>query len=246
MRNYNEEFQDAEAHKYAYEFDEHLRRYMLRTFAPLWSPDASRALELGCYQGDFTRHLTTHFKSVTVIDASDKLLAVAAAKVGPSVTFIHSTFEEADIDDRFDTIFLIHTLEHLDSRVETLRQIGGWLSPGGRLFVACPNANAASRQIAVRMGLIDSADSVTPEERAHGHRVTYNIDTLTRDIEAAGLALHEQGGVFFKPLANFQFDLLLGGEAISDGYLEGCYQLGFSYPDLCASIYAVCGRPDRP
>jgi 2-polyprenyl-3-methyl-5-hydroxy-6-metoxy-1,4-benzoquinol methylase len=246
MRNYNEEFRDTEDQKYAYEFDEHLRRYMLRTFAPLWSPDASRALELGCYQGDFTRHLTTHFASVTVIDASDELIAVASARVDPSVTFIHSTFEEAEISDTFDAIFLVHTLEHLDSRIDTLSKVGGWLKPGGRLFVACPNANAASRQIAVKMGLIDSPDAVTPAEHDHGHRVTYNIDTLTRDIEAAGLTLHDQGGVFFKPLANFQFDLLIGGEAISDGYLEGCYQLGFSYPDLCASIYAVCGRPGQP
>ena len=108
--------------------------------------------------------------------------------------------------------------------------------------VVVPNANAPSRQIAVQMGLIASNDAVTDAERAHGHRRTYRLDTLERDVRAAGLQVVHSGGVFFKPLANYQFDKLLGGDVISDGYLEGCYRLGLHYPDLCASVYAVCER----
>ena len=110
------------------------------------------------------------------------------------------------------------------------------------MFIAVPNANAASRQIAVEMGMIPFNDAVTDAERSHGHRKTYRLDTLLHDARAAGLRIAQSGGVFFKPLANFQFDALSGGDVISPAYLEGCYRLGMRYPDLCASIWAMCER----
>jgi len=141
---------------------------------------------------------------------------------------------------RYDNIFLIHTLEHLDQPAAVLRRIASWLAPGGRLFVATPNAHAASRQIAVNMGLISHAAAVTPAELAHGHRVTYSFDTLAAELGAAGLHPITRGGVFFKGLANFQLDAALQAGVINDAYLDGCYQLGLVYPDLCSTIYYVC------
>jgi hypothetical protein len=41
-------------------------------------------------------------------------------------------------------------------------------------------------------------------------------------------------------MANFQIDLAVKLGVVSEAYLEGCYQLGLRYPDLCSSIYAVC------
>ncbi len=106
-----------------------------------------------------------------------------------------------------------------------------WLTEGGRLFLVCPNANAASRQIAVRMGLITHNSAVTPAEQEHGHRITYSLDTLERDARGAGLNVVHRSGIFFKALANFQWDRLLATDIISPEYLEGCYQLGPLYPD---------------
>jgi hypothetical protein len=127
-----------------------------------------------------------------------------------------------------------------------LRRINDeWLGESARAFVACPNANAPSRQIAVRMGLISHNQAVTPDEAAHGHRRTYTLDTLERDVVAAGLRVVHRGGVFFKALANFQFDRLLLTDIISEGYLDGCYELGQVYPDLCASVFVVCERGER-
>ena len=57
---------------------------------------------------------------------------------------------------------------------------------------------------------------------------------------AAGLNIVEMGGILFKPLANFQFDTLLEKQIIMKDYLDGCYMLGKHYPELCASIYAIC------
>ena len=241
-RDYNEEYRDA-ARKYAYGFDSVLRRYMMRALDPFMPP--GKALELGCYKGEVTEMLAARYADLTVIEASGDLVAAAGARLGGRARFVHGTFETVEVHDRYDAVFLIHTLEHLDDPVAVLRRVDGWLSDRGRLFVVVPNANAPSRQIAVQMGLIAFNSAVTDAERAHGHRKTYSLDTLEREVRDGGLRIVHRGGVFFKPLANYQFDRLAGGDVISDEYLEGCYRLGMHYPDLCASIYVVCekGRP---
>ena len=238
-RDYNAEYKDG-ARKYAYEFDTILRRYMMRALDPFLPP--GRALEMGCYLGDVTEMLAERYTDLTVIEASGELASAAQKRLGARARFLQGMFETIDVAEQFDAIFLMHTLEHLDDPVQVLRRAGGWLNDSGRLFVVVPNANAPSRQIAVQMGLIPFNSAVTDAEREHGHRRTYSLDTLERDVVGAGLRIVHRGGVFFKPLANYQFDKLAGGDVVSDAYLEGCYRLGMHYPDLCASIYVVCDR----
>ncbi|MFN8864809.1 MAG: hypothetical protein ACK5W1_10870, partial [Flavobacteriales bacterium] len=133
--------------------------------------------------------------------------------------------------------------EHLEDPVAVMHRINDeWLPDTGSFVLVCPNANAPSRQIAVKMGLISHNSAVTPAEEAHGHRITYSLDTLERDAKAAGLNVVFRTGIFFKALANFQWDRLLNTDIISQEYLEGCYQLGHQYPDLCASIFLMCEK----
>jgi 2-polyprenyl-3-methyl-5-hydroxy-6-metoxy-1,4-benzoquinol methylase len=175
------------------------------------------------------------------VEASDVAIADAKRKVGDKAMFVHSTFEAAALPKRYDHIVLTHVLEHLDDPVKLLKRINDeWLSVSGRLFLVCPNANAPSRQIAVKMGLISHNAAVTAAEADHGHRRTYSLDTLERDAIAAGLRVTYRSGIFFKALANFQWDRLLSTDIISKAYLDGCYMVGQQYPDLCASIFLLC------
>ena len=238
-RDYNEEHRDAER-KYSYDFDTVLRGYMMRTLDPFLRP--GRALELGCYKGDVTELIARRYADLTVVEASDELIAVTSARVGSSPRFVHAKFETANVNGEFDAVFLMHTLEHLDDPQVVLGRIRGWLSDVGRLFVVVPNANSPSRQIAVQMGLIPYNSAITDAERAHGHRKTYSLDTLEREVLDAGLDVIHRGGIFFKPLANYQFDRLMGGDVVTAEYLEGCYRLGMHYPELCASVYVVCEK----
>jgi SAM-dependent methyltransferase len=241
MRDYDREFQDNELRQYAYDFDSIVRGYMMRTLSPFFPKDG-KALEIGCFEGDSTRLFAEHFDDLTVLEASNELIQIARGRMPSSVSFIHGTIEAASLDPIYDAIFLVHTLEHLDAPVEALTRIRNWLSPGGRFFVVVPNAQAASRQIAVRMGLIETNHSVTEGERIHGHRCTYSLDTLEHDVRSAGLRVESRGGVMFKPFANFQFDRMIRHQVIDNAYLEGCYALGMQYPELAASIYVVCRR----
>jgi 2-polyprenyl-3-methyl-5-hydroxy-6-metoxy-1,4-benzoquinol methylase len=244
-RDYDRESQDVPEHRYAYGFDlDVMHPFMLRSFAPFFRPGS--VLELGSFRGEFTRRLTAHFSDITCVEASGEALAAARAALGDVAHFVQGTFDQVTLDRRFDNVILTHVLEHLDDPVGVLRRVGDeWLTPSGRLFLVCPNANAPSRQIAVHMGLITHNAAVTDAERAHGHRITYSLDTLERDARAAGLTVVHRSGIFFKALANFQWDRLLATDIISPEYLEGCYQLGHVYPDLCSSIFLLCERGDR-
>ncbi len=237
------EHQDTGVRKYAYEFDYIHREYMWRAFqAFLPRQPGARALEMGCYRGEFTRTLAGVFDDLTVLEGAGDLIVAASQAVPAHVKFEHSRFEDwaPPGGGRFDAVFLMHTLEHVDEPVPLLERIGGWLAPGGRLFLVVPNANAPSRQIAVKMGLISHNTAVTAGEYEHGHRRTYAFDTLEHEVRLAGLDVMHRAGVLFKPMANFQIDRALEAGIIDRAYLEGCYQLGMVHPDLCASIFLLC------
>jgi 2-polyprenyl-3-methyl-5-hydroxy-6-metoxy-1,4-benzoquinol methylase len=247
-RNYNAELDDlnnSKNEKYAYSFDfDVLHPYMIKSFEPFFNKGS--LLELGSYKGNFTTRFLQYFNDVTCVEASDVAIEEARKKLGDKVKFVNSFFESVILPKRYDNIVLTHVLEHLDDPVLVLKRVNEeWLAEGGRFFLVCPNANAPSRQIAVKMGLISHNTAVTPAEAEHGHRCTYTLDTLERDAVAAGLKVIHRSGIFFKALANFQWDRLLQTDIISKEYLEGCYKLGQQYPDLCSSIFLMCERGDK-
>lgn len=244
-RNYDCESRDAGDHKYAYTFDfDVMHPFMMRAFTPLFR--SGSVLELGSFRGDFTERLTNLFSDITCVEASDEAVAAARGRLGGKAKVIHSSFESVRLPRAFDNVLLVHVLEHLDDPVGVLKRVNKeWLADDGRFFLVCPNAHAPSRQIAVKMGIISHHTAVTAAEQAHGHRVTYTLDTLERDARAAGLEVVHRSGIFFKALANYQWDRLLLTDIITKDYLEGCYQLGQTYPDLCSSIFLLCEKGPR-
>ncbi len=244
-RDYNKELQDTKDHKYAYNFDlDIMHPYMLRSFEPFFLK--GNLLELGSFKGDFTKRFIPYFDDITCVEASNIAIQTAKDQLGTKIKYINSLFETANLPSKYDNIVLTHVLEHIDDPIKVLKRINDeWLSENGRLFLVCPNANAPSRQIAVKMGLISHNDAITPAEKEHGHRITYSLDTLERDARSAGLKVVHRSGIFFKALANFQWDKLLNTDIISKEYLEGCYMLGQQYPDLCSSIFLMCEKGEK-
>ena len=240
-RDYNKEFKDNDR-QYFYGFDlDVMHPFMFKSFAPFFK--AGNVLELGSFMGKFTERLCPVFNDITCVEASDEAIQVAKATLGDKVTFYNSLFENVVLPRKYDNIILTHVLEHIDNPVVLLKKINDeWLSDGGRFFLVCPNANAPSRQIAVKMGLISHNSAVTPAEKEHGHNITYSLDTLERDAKAAGLKVINRSGIFFKALANFQWDRLLQTDIISKEYLDGCYELGQQYSELCSSIFLLCEK----
>ena len=121
MRDYNAEYQDNASRKYSYDFDSIIRSYMMRTLAPHFMQ--GRALEIGCFEGASTLLFAEHFEDLTVIEASDELIAIAKERVPARVAFVNATIDSAIMEPVYDAIFLVHTLEHLDNPAANLARI---------------------------------------------------------------------------------------------------------------------------
>jgi 2-polyprenyl-3-methyl-5-hydroxy-6-metoxy-1,4-benzoquinol methylase len=242
-RNFNDEFDDNVGRKYSYNFDyDVMNPFMIKSFQPFFQK--GKLLELGSFKGEFTKRYMPFFDDITCVEASDVAVAAAKKAAGDKIKIHTSLFEDVELPEKYDNIVMTHVLEHVDDPVKVLKRVNDeWLADKGRFFLVCPNANAPSRRIAVKMGLISHNSAVTDAERAHGHHITYTLDTLERDAKAAGLKVVNRTGIFFKALANFQWDKILETDGIiSDEYLQGCYELGQEYPDLCASIFLLCEK----
>ena len=239
-RDYNSEKENNQDCLYFYGFDvDVMHPFIFESFAPHFNQ--GEVLELGSFEGAFTKHLLTKFKTVDCVEASSEAAGEALQRHGERIRVTVSRIEDLTTTKKYENIILTHVLEHLDDPVEALKKIkSDWLKPEGRLFLVVPNANAPSRQIAVRMGLISHQAAVTTGEREHGHRITYSLDTLYRDVVLSNMRPILSEGIFFKALANFQWDQLMKTDIISPEYLRGCYELGKIYPDLCSSIFMLC------
>lgn len=242
QRDFNKEFNDNVGRKYGYNFDyDVMQPFMIKAFTPFFV--SGKFLELGSFKGEFTEKYLPFFDDITCVEASSDAVTAAKERLGEKASVYTSLFEEVELPNKYDTIVMTHVLEHVTDPVAVLRRVNDeWLSDKGRFLLACPNANAASRQIAVKMGIISHNAAVTEGEAAHGHQITYTLDTLERDARAAGLNIVYRSGIFFKALANFQWDKILNTDVISQDYLDGCYKLGQQYPDLCSSIFLVCEK----
>jgi hypothetical protein len=71
------------------------------------------------------------------------------------------------------------------------------LAEGGKIFIAVPNANALSRQIAVNMGIINYNHDVPEGEAAQGHLRTYALDTFLFEFKKVQMEVIDSGGVSF-------------------------------------------------
>ncbi len=243
MRNYDKELIDTGDHKYAYDFDiDVMHPYYMRSMKMFLKSGAS--LEMGSYKGQFTKLLKRNVDELDCIEASSD--AVEHCKADPElkeVKFYNDVFEKVSLPKKYKNVIITHVLEHLDDRVAVMKKVRNeWLEDNGRFIIIVPNANAPSRQLAVRMGLLSHNATITKSEAQHGHRITYSFDTLERDAKQAGLKIVAKKGIFFKALANFQWDKILKTDIVDDAYLDACYELGEIYPDLCSSICLVCEK----
>ena len=103
-----------------------------------------RILDVGCGPGSLTADLAAHCPqgSVTGIDASAEVIAVAAAAHGDVAEFLTGDIVALDFpDDHFDVVHAHQVLQHLRDPVAALTEIRRVTKPGG--IVAARDADYA-------------------------------------------------------------------------------------------------------
>jgi 2-polyprenyl-3-methyl-5-hydroxy-6-metoxy-1,4-benzoquinol methylase len=214
-------------------------------------------LDLACGDGLITSMFSTHFQNIVGVDASSVHIAEARKRL-PTARFYDSLIEDFEIEEKFDSVFLLDILEHVADPISVLRKAANFLAEDGILIAHVPNAQAINRRLAVLMGTLLSCDELSPFDiQVAGHRRAYNLDTLVRDVLSAGLRVTTSGGIFYKMLSTPQMDWFLkhglwgeggfgwgrvGAEKEKDWKAEfcrACYEIGKEQPNDCNIIY-IC------
>jgi 2-polyprenyl-3-methyl-5-hydroxy-6-metoxy-1,4-benzoquinol methylase len=102
-------------------------------------------LDIGCGDGSVTIPLLTPANRLTLLDLSDKMLAIARTKVPANlldrVKFVNENVIEAPLTPQsFDLIVCVGVLAHVDSPEALISRICELLTPGGTIVVECSDA----------------------------------------------------------------------------------------------------------
>lgn len=212
-------------------------------------------LDLPCGDGLLTSMFSRHFERVVGVDASSAHLAQARARL-PESEFHESLIEDLELDEKFDSVFMLNILEHVADPIVVLRKAASFLKDDGVLIVHVPNAMAINRRIAVLMGTLESCEELSPFDiNVAGHRRSYTLETLSADIREAGLKIAKTGGVFYKSLSTPQMDWFLKNGLWEEGgfgwgrvgaekknwkaeFCRASYEIGKLHPEDCNIIFA--------
>jgi 2-polyprenyl-3-methyl-5-hydroxy-6-metoxy-1,4-benzoquinol methylase len=141
-------------------------------------------------------------------------------------------FEDYEPVEKLDVIVMGFVLEHVDDPETILRRYRSFLAPGGRIYVAVPNAKSLNRRIGLELGLIDDIYSLNTNDVALGHQRQFCRQTLRELVERAGYRTTHEEGIYLKPLPLAVLKTLPDFRA----NLDAMCKVGVDFPDLCVAL----------
>jgi SAM-dependent methyltransferase len=155
------------------------RRYAEHVFNLFRDHIGARVLEVGCGISTMSRRLVEIADSVVAIEPNLACAAIARQALGthPRFSLRVCHLEECDpaelASHRFDTVFCVNVLEHIEDDVAALRTFANSIVPGGRVLIFVPAVQAA----------------YGPLDAALGHHRRYSKRSLAKAFNDAGLEL---------------------------------------------------------
>ncbi|MDQ3728066.1 MAG: class I SAM-dependent methyltransferase [Actinomycetota bacterium] len=159
-------------------------------------------LELACGPGVWTPRLLEHAKSVTAVDASPEMLAVASRRVegDPRVHFVNADLFEWRPNRLYDVVFFGFWLSHVPlERFESFwSMVADCLAPDGRVFFVDDAYRTPDE-------LIEGEASTTIQRRLEDGsifravKVPHTAADLERDLSELGweISVHQTEGPFY-------------------------------------------------
>ncbi len=190
-------------------------------------------LEMGPAEGLMTEFLNHTSRQITCVEGSKKFCDLLVKKF-PSIEVINALFEDYKPAEKYRNIVMGHVLEHVEDPVSILKMVKEWLSPGGIVFAAVPNARSLHRQAGVVMGLLDAENALNNMDRHHGHRRVFDPESFRQVFLKSDFCIEFFGGYWLKPVSMRQIE-----ENWSDSMLEAFMILGERYPDIAGEIYII-------
>jgi SAM-dependent methyltransferase len=154
-------------------------RILLRTIKHAGIP-LRRALEIGCGHG-VARDMLERDLGITVDGCDLNRTALEMAKPGKGKLFIYNIFDqEPSLLGRYDAVFLLDVIEHINDDAAFLTAALRHLRPGGLVAVNVPASMLFFSEY----------------DRAAGHVRRYSADSLTKLLRRCGVqvdAIHRWG-----------------------------------------------------
>lgn len=217
-----------------------LNWYPKRILKRLEGSKSDSLLELGLGHGFSTLQFNPHFKQHLVIDGSPEVISLFNAKhCLNSLEILESYFENFQADRRFDVIVMGFILEHVDDPGLIVRKYRDFLNPGGRMFIAVPNAKSLNRRLGLALGKIDNIYDLNANDHLLGHKRQFCADTLKRLMIENGYEVPWMEGIYLKPLP---LHVLQTMEDFDDN-LQAMCEVGVDFPELCVGLLIEAIRP---
>lgn len=115
--------------------------------------EEKRALDVGCGAGLLTEPLARLGATVTGLDASPEVIAVArehAATMGLGIDY--RVGDVQDLDGEFDLVTCMEVVEHVTDPAAFVRALARRLTPDGLLIMSTPNATGLSKLMMITVG----------------------------------------------------------------------------------------------
>lgn len=217
-----------------YDFDNHILLAWYPQRVLHFAGAARSLLELGLGHGYTTDIFSRRFERHLVLEGSAAVIRNFRERHPNCPSEIVETFFETfDTEERFDIIVMGFILEHVADPMPVLRRFRNFLAPGGKIFVAVPNAQALNRRLGNLMGLLDNITQLSENDQLLGHLRFYTVESLTKDLALAGYGIDRLEGIYLKPFTTSQIlSLDLDQKAI-----DALCQVGIDYPELCCGLF---------
>lgn len=196
------------------------------------SPAAS-VLELGVGHGLTCHRFGRHFDHYEVVDGSRAVLDAFHKNYPDSSAISHQAyFEKFNPGRLYDLIVMGFVLEHVDDPALILRRYRGFLSKGGRIVVAVPNAESLHRRFGNAAGVLEDMMELGDGDKALGHLRLFTTASLTTLLEETGYRVTSRNGIFLKPFTTAQLKTL----DLSADIINAMCEVGCGYPELSAAL----------
>ncbi|WP_432173568.1 class I SAM-dependent methyltransferase [Streptomyces sp. Tue6028] len=153
-------------------------------------PITGDVLELACGTGQWTPLLAARARSVTAVDASAEMVAIARARAAsPKVRFVRADLFAWEPPGRYDTVFFAFWLSHVPpARLPDFwKTVASALAPGGRaIFVDDGPAVAAEEEVLADHPVPAAVRRLDDGSQYRIVKVFHDPRTLTEDLTSLG------------------------------------------------------------
>jgi demethylmenaquinone methyltransferase/2-methoxy-6-polyprenyl-1,4-benzoquinol methylase len=157
-------------------------------------PIAGDVLELACGTGQWTPRLAARAQSVTAVDASAEVLALARARTAsPTVQFLQADLFQWQPPRRYDTVFFAFWLSHVPpARLPHFwNTVAAALAPGGKaIFIDDGPAAAAYEEVLANQPSPAALRRLDDGSQYRIVKVFHDAQTLTDDLTTLGWSVH--------------------------------------------------------